>query len=130
MHFAKEMLEVQKQLQKLNHEIFLPITVYQCTEKSGLNENLEFCLKNDVMKDHFKKIEQSEAILVLNYPKNNIAGYIGGSALMEIAVAHHLNKKIFILHDLPSEDKIRYALEIKITRPIILNGDLNKINEY
>jgi len=128
MHFAKEMLEVQKQLQELNHEIFLPITVYQCTEKSGLNEDLKFCLENDVMKDHFNKIELSDAILVLNYPKNNIAGYIGGSALMEIAVAHHLNKKIFILHDLPSEDDIRYALEIKVARPIILNGDLTKIS--
>jgi hypothetical protein len=128
MVFAKEMLETQKSLEELGHQVYIPITTIQCTTQSGLNEDLEFCLANDVMKDHFDKISDSDAILVLNYPKSNINGYVGGSALMEIAVAKHLGKKIFILHDLPTEKDLRYALEIKLTKPVLLNGDLNKIN--
>jgi hypothetical protein len=128
MVFAKEMLEIQKQLENQGHEVQVPITTIQCTTQDGLNEDLAFCIANDVMQDHFNKISDSDAILVLNYPKNNITGYIGGSALMEIAVAKHLKKKIYVLNELPDEKEIRYSLEVKVTQPIIIYGDLNKIN--
>ena len=127
MQFAKEMMEIRDALLKLGHEAIIPITTHQCVKQGGLNEDLNFCLENDVMIDHFNKVRDSEAILVLNYPKNDIKGYIGGSVLMEIAVAKYLGRKIFILHDLPSEKDLRYALEIKVAAPVILNGDLTKI---
>jgi len=130
MHFAKEMLEVQKLLEELGHEAIIPLDTHDCLKNPELNSNLEWGMNLNIDKDHFNKIESSDAILVLNYPKNNIKGYIGGSSLMEIAVARHFDKKIFILHDLPNEDQVRYALEIKVTRPIILNGDISNINNY
>lgn len=130
MVFAKEMVEAQKTLETLGHQIMLPITTQQCLTQDGLNEDLEFCLANDVMKDHFKKIAESDAIIVLNYPKKDVVGYIGGSALMEIAVARHLDKKIFLLHQAPDEKDLRYAFEIKVAQPIILEGDLTNINNY
>ena len=130
MVFAKEMLAVQKQLEELGHDAIIPKDTRDCLKDPSLNSNLEWGLNLNIDKDHFNKIAASDAVLVLNYPKNNISGYIGGSSLMELAIARHLDKKIFILHELPSENDLRYALEIKIMRPIILNGDLNKINEY
>jgi len=129
MHFAKEMLESQKLLEELGHEAIVPIDTYECLEDPSLNESIEHCQKfGDIDKDHFNKIAASDAILILNYPKNGISGYVGGAALTELGVARHLDKKIFILHQLPSEKDLRYALEIKIMKPIILNGDLNQIN--
>ena len=131
MHFAKEMLEVQKLLEELGHEAIVPIDVLDCLKDPSLNESFEHCQKfGDIDKDHFNKIADSDAVLVLNYPKNNITGYVGGAVLTELGVARHLDKKIFILHELPNENDLRYALEIKIMKPIILNGDLNKINEF
>ena len=130
MSFAKEMLEVQKLLEELGHEAIVPLDIHDCLKNPDLNSNLEWGMNLNIDKDHFNKIESSDAILVLNYPKNNINGYIGGSSLMEIAVARHLDKKIFILHQLPSEKDLRYALEIKIMKPIILNGQLAKLNNY
>ena len=127
MAFAKEMLATQKQLEELGHEVLIPLTTDQCLTNPNLNSDLNFCIEKNVMKNHFAKIAQSDAVLVLNYPKNNINGYIGGSALMETAVAHHLNKKIYILHDLPDEKDLRYSLEVKLAKPIIINGDLTKI---
>jgi len=128
MVFAKEMLEAQKQLEELGHEVLIPIDTYDCLKDPSLNESFEHCQRyGDIDKDHFNKIANSEAILVLNYPKNGLAGYIGGAALTELGVARHLDKKIYILHELPSEKDLRYALEIKIMRPIILNGNLNLI---
>ena len=134
MHFAKDMLDAQKFLGENGHEAIVPIDTQICFENPhlNLNECLEHCqsYEVDVDKDHFNKVESSDAILVLNYPKKGINGYIGGATLMEIAIARHFDKKIFILHDLPSEDILRYSLEIKLAKPIILKGDLNNINEY
>jgi hypothetical protein len=131
MVFAKEMLEIQKLLEKMGHKAIVPIDTNDCLLDPSLNESIEHCESyGDIDKDHFNKIADSDAVLILNYPKNGLAGYIGGSSLMELAIARHLDKKIFILHDLPSEKDLRYALEIKIMKPIIINGDLNKINKY
>ncbi len=128
MVFAKGMLAVQKQLEELGHEVFIPIDTHDCLTKPELQDDLEWVISQNLDKDHFNKVATSDAVLILNYPKNNIQGYIGGSSLMELGIARHFNKKIFILYDLPSEKDLRYALEIKIMKPIILNGDLNKIN--
>lgn len=128
MSFAKEMLEAQKELKKIGHEGIIAIDTEECVENPGLNMDVNFCLEKDVMMDHFQKIESSDAILVLNHPKNGVDGYIGGATLMEIGLAYYLGKKIFLLHDVPSEKNIRYALEIKLSKPIILKGDLSKIS--
>ncbi|MEI8090897.1 MAG: hypothetical protein WCG98_01195 [bacterium] len=47
--------------------------------------------------------------------------------MIETGIAAHLKKKIFLLNEIPSEDDLRYAQEIKLLLPIIINGDLSKI---
>jgi len=130
MVFAKEMLAAQKQLEELGHEAIVPIDTHDCLKKPELQDDLAWAINQSIDKDHFNKIANSDAVLILNYPKNNINGYIGGSSLMELAIARHLDKKIFILHELPNENDIRYALEIKVMQPIILNGDINQITNH
>jgi hypothetical protein len=127
MHFAKEMLEIKDQLEEIGHCILIPPTTQDCLANPELTMNLEYAFKNDVQKDHFNKIAESDAILVLNYPKNGVHGYIGGSVLMEMAVASHLKKKIFLLFSPPKVEDLRYSVEIQLTKPIVLNGDLNSI---
>ena len=46
---------------------------------------------------------------------------------MEIAVARHLDKKIYLLNNIPDEKNLKYSLEIKLAKPIVLNNDLTKI---
>ncbi len=130
MHFAKEMLEVQKILEEAGHDILIPFNTKECIDNPRLSENYEFVCKNDALMDHFNKVKRCDAILVLNYSKNNINGYIGGSTLMEIGLAKYLGKKIFILHELPSEEIIKYIFEVKITQPIILSGNINNLDKY
>ena len=129
MHFAKEMVEVQKALEEMGHEAFIPSDTHDCIEKPELNSDMEHCTSQDIDidKECFNNIEKSDAIIVLNHPKKGIDGYIGGATLMEIGVARHLDKKIFLLHNIPSEEELGYAFEIKLTNPTILNGDLGKI---
>jgi hypothetical protein len=131
MVFAKEMLEAQKQLEELGHEAIVPIDTNDCLNDPSLNESIEHCQSyGDIDKDHFNKVASSDAVLILNYPKNGLDGYIGGATLTELGVARHLDKKIFILFELPSEDDLRYALEVKIMKPTILNGDIKNLNNH
>jgi len=133
MVFAKEMLTAKEQLEKMGHEVLIPIDTLECLKNPKLNESIEHCENFsdiDVDLDHFQKVADSDAIIVLNYSKNGLNGYIGGATLMEIAIARHYGKKIFILNELPSEDDIRYVLEIKLTKPTILNGDISNIQNH
>ncbi len=133
MYFAQKMLEIKKELEILKHEVLIPNDTQECIKNPKLNESLEHCQNFsgsgiDIDKEHFNMVADSEAVLVLNYPKSGINGYVGGATLMEIAVARHLDKKIFLLYDLPSEKDLKYVLEIKLANPMVLNGDLTKIN--
>lgn len=81
--------------------------------------------KSNAIDEHFSKITSADAILVANYPKHKIDGYIGGNTLMEIAVAYYLKKKIFLLY--PVSSKLAYKEEILGVHPIILNEDISLI---
>ena len=127
MSFAREMIQAKEALEGMGHEVLVTSDVEECVGNPGLNMDLEHCQSKNIDKECFDKIEESDAILVMNYPKDGIDGYVGGATLMEIGVARHLNKRIFLLHNLPSEGKQRYAFEILLTNPVVLNGRIDRI---
>lgn len=131
MAFVHDMVKTKKELDRLGHRAFIPEgSKPHLKDKDfveNLSDNLQFCIDNNVMKRNFDLVASSDAILVLNKKRNNIDGYIGIFALMEMAVAYHLNKKIFLFNDIPHHDEHRWAQEVRIMQPIILNGDLTKI---
>lgn len=131
MTFAKQMREAKKVLEKKGHTVTIPTnTDYHIEDPTfvdNLEDNLRHCIENDTIKENFNLVADADAILVVNYPKNNMDGYIGASTLMEIGIAHFLGKKIFLLHKIPSFDTVRWAHEVTIMQPIIINGDIEKI---
>ena len=48
----------------------------------------------DVIRDHFNFIQQAEAILVLNFDKKGIAGYIG--EYVSEMESHFVSKRFFL----------------------------------
>jgi len=79
----------------------------------------------DLIKRYFHLIKKSDAVLIVNVDKNEIKNYIGGNTLLEIGFAYILDKKIFLLNEIPD---ISYKDEIKAMQPVILNGDLSKVS--
>jgi len=128
MYFAKEMLETKDRLEEMGHVISVPPDIYDCLKKPELSMDLEHCFKTNVQKECFDSIVKNDAILVLNYKKNGIEGYVGGATLMEIGIAQAMNKKIFFLYPPPKIEDLRYSIEIQLAKPIILNGNLNLIS--
>lgn len=131
MSFVADMLEIKKQLEDLGHTITLPYGMEphlrDKTFVDNLDENLAFCIEDDVMVKNFKQIENQDGIFVYNKEKNNTPGYMGISTLMECAIARYLGKKIFILFDIPHFDTHRWSHEVQIMQPVFLHGNLKDI---
>jgi len=132
--FSKEIGEIAEKLKSLGHEVFLPetsekilaglIDVAEVEKEKQDGTAAQRTIKNNAIINHYNKIKESEAILALNYDKNGIKNYIGGSVFLEIGFAFVLAKKIFLLNDISD---MSYRDEIIAMQPIIINNDLNKI---
>ncbi len=125
MSFAKEMLEVSRLLKEMGHTPILPLDTIESVNDPSRRENVGLLIEKDIIRDHLEKILNSDAILVLNYEKNGIAGYVGGSVLIEIGFAYYAKKKIYLLNPIP---RMSYCVEIEAMQPIILNRDLRKLD--
>ncbi len=132
MKFAKDMVELKKELNLMGHEASIPVgTEPHLKDKNfveNLEKNLKFCIENNVMRDNFEQVAKHDAVLVLNKKRNGIDGYIGISALLEMGIAHYLKKKIFLMFPTPHYNDARWAHEVAIMEPKVLNGDVSKID--
>ena len=124
MSFAGEMIKTKEELEKLGHEVIIQEDVHLHASGEIKDEDKWRKMKIDPLKNYYKEIKKSDAIIVLNHPRKEITGYIGGNTLIEMAFAYVLDKKIFLLYDVPD---IGYSDEIHSMKPIILNGDLTNI---
>lgn len=132
MHFAKEMLEAKKKLEEAGNEVGVPCDTKTFVDDPSMTtddheKNYKWCIDNDIIRKCFDLIADSDAVLLLNYPKNGINGYVGASGVMEVGLAYYLKKKIYLLYPPPPPEQVKSSHEILIMQPIILNGDLSLI---
>ena len=137
--FQDEALSVKEKLEKLGHEVAIwslklkdgkgqlisAKDYYKIRRVANDDEKWVWDRKAEAVLEHFDKVAWSDAILVTNYDKNDVQGYIGGNTLMEMGLAFFLKKKIYLLNQVP---ELAYKEEILGVKPIILNGDLSKIS--
>ena len=137
--FMDEMIKTKGDLEKLGYSVeippleikdesgkMIPVKEYYAIRKSAKDSDFwVWQEKGRRIREYFDKINWSNAILVLNYDKNNIIGYIGGNTFLEIGVAFYLKKKIFLLNQIP---EMPYKEEILAMMPIVINGDLGLIS--
>lgn len=126
MKFNNEMLELQKELERKGHEVFMPIFLESVDYWSKDNSTRVASKKaEDLLSKHMNKIEASDAILVANYTKGEIENYIGANTFLEMGFAKHRAKKIYILNPLPEQTYI--IDELESFEGSVLNGDLSRI---
>lgn len=134
--FYQHVIELQNELQALGLGVIIPKTARLMSEKNDFDVSHyktwfanadDYGKKAALIRAHFDEITRSDAILVVNDEKHGVPNYIGGNVLMEMALAFHLKKPIFILNDYsldtPLDEEIRGLL------PIVLRGDLSGIRE-
>lgn len=128
MMFSKNMVDVKNELLRLGHEVEMPKFFehyLECESMEELHsESVKHKLEHDLIRDYFNVISKGDAILILNYDKKGIKNYIGGNTFLEMGFAHCLNKKIFLLNQIPD---MMYSDEIQAMQPIVINSDFSLI---
>ena len=125
--FYDEMLNAKKELEKLGHKILMPVKAEGVDYWEEDNtKRVEAKKKFEFISEHMDKIENSDAILVMNITKKDIENYIGANTFLEMGFAYYRKKKIYILSPLPSQPYI--IDEIQTIDPIVINGDFRKVN--
>jgi len=135
LDFTDAIKELADILKSMGNEVIIPKT-----SEMILNNRVEYdqiilekengeivqrIIEHNIIRYYYKKIQESDAIMVLNLDKMDTAGYIGGSVFLEMGFAHVLGKKIFLLNPIPD---MHYKDEIKAMQPVILNGNLSQFN--
>lgn len=128
MQYAEKAKEVQKWFKEHGHEAFA--SKFN-EEFIGLNTQEKEKLKlhqkynKDAIREHWEVIKDCDMVLILNYDKHGIAGYIGGNSFLEMGFAYILKKPIYLLNPIPKMPY--YETEIIAMKPIVIDGDLNKV---
>lgn len=88
----------------------------------GKEEHQKF--KSEMFRQSENLIKNMDAVLVLNFDKDDKKNYIGGATFLEMYDAFRFNKSIYLYNEVP-EGMLKD--EIIGFGPTILNGDLEKI---
>lgn len=133
--FYKQAVEVQSELATRGYAVLVPDTAEKMKQsgdydvshyKTWFGDVNDYPKKAALMRGHFDKVAAGDAILVLNYEKHGKTNYIGGNVLMEMALAFHLKKPIFVLNDVPEDSP--FLEEILGMQPTFLHSDLEKFD--
>ncbi|OFZ47433.1 MAG: hypothetical protein A3D92_16850 [Bacteroidetes bacterium RIFCSPHIGHO2_02_FULL_44_7] len=94
---------------------------YEIRKATQQNDSWIWAAKREVMREHFDNVMWADVIVVLNYDKDGIANYIGANTLLEMGLAFHHRKKIYLLNPIP---EMSYKEEVLAMHPTVLRGDL------
>ena len=125
MTLADRIRAVQADLQRRGHTVYVPVEVEEFDYLSAsTEERADLKRKHDLIREHWRKIEKSEAILVLNEDTKGVRHYIGGNSFLEMGFAHIRDLPIFLMQDVPD---MPYASEMAAMDVIVIDGDLARI---
>lgn len=120
--FFDQLNNVRIVLENRGHIIFFPhVWVW-----NGKSEEEISNVQHDLIKRHFKNINESDAIFVANYEKNGVSGYIGGNVLLEMGKAFDKGIPIFLMYDVPRD--VKYREELLALKPIVIGENWEKLD--
>jgi hypothetical protein len=126
-HIYEKIPPIREKLEKAGHVITLPNSFdapmkEEEMKKLSREEHAEW--KGKMLRLQIEKIQNNDALLILNLEKHGQQNYIGGATFLEMFKAWETGKKIFLMNPIPQNS---LEDEIKAFKPIILNGDLEMI---
>lgn len=132
--FYTQVIALSYKIEELGPDVILPKTAQKMKDEGRENDEAKtdwsespvgYHGKAELIREHFDEIARSDAILVTNYEKHGKANYIGPNVLMEMAVAFHLGKRIYVLNECPMDSPL--VDEILGLEPVFLKGDIAKL---
>lgn len=125
--FYDRVIEIRAVLEDLGHNVTLP----NCHANPGTEDEMRDAgkevhasFKRRMFKQSEKITKRMDAVLVLNFDKDEQKNYVGGATFLEMYDAFRLDKKIFMWNDIPN---CILTDEIEGFSPIVINGDIKLI---
>lgn len=126
-YFYKDIPPIKEFLESKGHIITLPNSY----DNPGMEDKMRnisqeehSAWKGEMLRFQKEKVQNCDAILVLNLEKNGQKNYIGGATFLEVYMAFDFQKNIFLYNDFP--DNILRD-ELVGMNPTIINGNLELI---
>ena len=131
-YFNPKVKELRNELTRKGYKVYssawTDLAVKEIEARKNDRKKFMNELKPKLIFEHFDKILESDAILVVNQEKNGIKNYIGGNTFAEIMFAYYYKKKIFFLNPIPRHEMFYYIMdELEVVKPIVINGNLDLI---
>ncbi len=99
MAFIDEMEQIARTLECLGCEALTPEREEHGRDWSSLSRPEMLALKKTYVDIHLDKIRRADAVLIANFRKHGIEGYVGPNTLMEAAFAYAQGIPVIFLHD-------------------------------
>ncbi len=125
MTFINDMEVLGARLIDAGYEVNTPAREEVKLDWSSMPDEESLKLKRIYIDGYLEKIRNSDLVLIANYPKDGIAGYIGANALMEAAFAYALGIPVVYLKR-PGNQSCR--LEAHSISRVILNDDIQALD--
>ena len=126
MSLRHRLPEICSALERVGHLALTPVDTREFDyEGANDHERAELKRDKDLIRAHYEKIKQSDAILVLNEDLPGKPSYIGGNSFLEMGFAHVLKIPIYLMQDVPDSN---YRSEMLAMDPIVIHGDLSAIS--
>ena len=126
-HFYSKIPQIKQELEKRRHIVTLPNSFeapFKEEEMKVLGKKQHKEWKRSMLALHEPKVKENDAVLVLNYNKEEQENYIGGATFLEIYKAYEYGKKIFLYNPIPENI---FKDELTAIDPIILLWDISLI---
>ena len=125
--FYPNVLEIKGALENDGHVVELPNSFDNPESENeirGMGNEAHAKWKEKMFNRSLRVIRSCEAVLVLNFDKNDYKNYIGGATFLEMYDAFRLKKKIFLYNQIPEgilkDEIIGFA-------PVVIEGNLKRI---
>ena len=128
MDFFNNMILIAKELEDMGCSVLLPSNESDRATDTQFNNTEDVAkIKRGYVDEHLEKIIKSDAILVANFEKRKISGYIGSNTLIELAFAYAFHKPIIVLNK-PGEQPCK--LEVLGLQSVNLDGKLSEMKSF
>ena len=122
MDFIDEMETIAAEQTEAGWTVFTPQRAEAGFRWEDLSAAERIQQKKAYIDAHLENIRQSTAVLIANYRKNGIDGYIGANTLMEAAMAYTLGVPVYFLFPIGAQG---CQLEAESIASGVWNGRVN-----
>ena len=124
MAHKAQWLPIIDELRRAGYRVSTP-DLSESVDWSNISDEQVIVEKGRLVRRHFANIERALVVLVANFEKNGVEGYIGTNTLLEMGAGFVFEKPIYLYNPVPQQHGRE---EILALEPMVLHADLSRMD--